>query len=310
MPSPPHHRLGWIGLGRMGRAMAGRLVQAGATVSGYNRTRAKAEPLVKAGVALVERPADLAGHDIVFTSVSTAADLKAVLSGDSGLLTDPARAPGILVDLTTISPAASAEVRALATARGTPMLVLAVSGNDVVARAGRLGMIVSGPRAAFDTVAPLLPAFGPNVTYVGEADAARIVKICHNLFLGITFEGLAEVALLAQTHGVPRHVFLEVINKSVLGSTFSRYKTPVIANLDHTVTFTNTLMKKDLDLGLAAAQETGVALPATALVHDLVAALIADGRAEEDYTVILDKLAQRAGLTLKSEDSAAGDGLA
>ena len=308
MPLPRHH-LGWIGLGRMGQAMAGRLARAGASVSGFNRTREKAAPLAADGVALVDRPADLAACDIVFTSVSTAADVKSVLSGDGGLLTDPARAPGILVDLSTISPQASAEVRALAAARGTDMLVVAVSGNDVVARAGKLGMMVSGPRAAFDAVAPFLPVFGPNVTYVGEADAARIVKICHNLFLGITFEGLAETALLAERHGVPRHVFLEVINKSVLGSTFSRYKTPVIANLDHTVTFTNTLMMKDLDLGLAAAKDKGVALPATGLVRELVQALIGDGRAEQDYTLILDKLAQRAGMTLASENAKVGDGL-
>ena len=308
MPLPPL-RLGWIGLGRMGQAMAARLARAGASVSGFNRTREKAAPLATDGVALVDRPADLAGCDIVFTSVSTAADVKSVLTGNGGLLTDPARAPKILVDLSTISPQASAEVRALAAARGTDMLVVAVSGNDVVARAGKLGMMVSGPRAAFDTVAPFLPVFGPNVTYVGAADAARIVKICHNLFLGITFEGLAETALLAERHGVPRHVFLDVINKSVLGSTFSRYKTPVIANLDHTVTFTNTLMMKDLDLGLAAAAEKGVALPATGLVRELVQALIGDGRAEQDYTLILDKLAQRAGMTLKSENAKVGDGL-
>jgi 3-hydroxyisobutyrate dehydrogenase len=305
----PRLRLGWIGLGRMGQAMAGRLGQAGADVAGFNRTREKAAALQAGGVALVDRPAGLAACDIVFTTVSTAADLKAVLTGGGGLLTDLARAPKILVDLSTIAPAQSAEIRALAAARGTAMLVLAVSGNDVVARAGRLGMMVSGPRAAFDTVAPFLPVFGPNVTYVGDGDAARIVKICHNLFLGITFEGLAETALLAERHGVPRHVFLEVINNSVLGSTFSRYKTPVIANLDHTVTFTSTLMMKDLELGLAAAREAGVALPATALVRELVAALIGDGRAEQDYTLILDKLAQRSGIALASENAKIGDGL-
>jgi 3-hydroxyisobutyrate dehydrogenase len=308
MPLPPL-RIGWIGLGRMGQAMAGRLARAGAKVSGFNRTREKAAPLAADGVGLVNRPADLAACDVVFTSVSTAADLKAVLTGGGGLLTDPARAPKILVDLSTIAPAQSAEIRAFAAARSTDMLVVAVSGNDVVARAGKLGMMVSGPRPAFDTLAPLLPVFGPNVTYVGDGDAARIVKICHNLFLGITFEGLAETALLAERHGVPRHLFLEVINKSVLGSTFSRYKTPVIANLEHTVTFTSTLMMKDLELGLAAARDKGVALPATALVRELVAALIGDGRAEQDYTLILDKLAQRSGMTLASENAKVGDGL-
>jgi 3-hydroxyisobutyrate dehydrogenase len=232
-----------------------------------------------------------------------------VLMGEDGLFSDPRSAPRILVELTTISPEDSAEIRALASARGTQMLAVPVSGNDVVARAGRLGVIASGPRAAFDTIRPYLSCFGANVTYVGEGDVARIVKICHNLFLGISYEGLSEVTLLAERHGVPRHVFLEVINKSVLGSTFSRYKTPVIANLDYTVTFTNTLMKKDLDLGLKAAAETGVTLPATQVVREIVQACIDDGRAEQDYTLILDKLAERAGMALKSEDAAVTDGL-
>ena len=156
---------------------------------------------------------------------------------------------------------------------------------------------------------PYLSYFGPNVTYVGEGDVARIVKICHNLYLGIAFEGLAEVTLLAERHGVPRHVFLEVMNASVLGSTFSRYKTPVIANLDYTVTFTNTLMQKDLDLGLKAARATGVALPATKVVREIVQACIDDGHAEQDYTLILDKLAQQSGMTLKPENVRVGDGL-
>jgi 3-hydroxyisobutyrate dehydrogenase len=303
------HRLGWIGLGRMGYAMAGRLAKAGADLRGYNRTRAKAEGLSAAGVALVDHPSDLAGCDIVFTMVSTADDLKSVLIGPDGLFSRAGQDPRILVELSTISPEASAEIRTIAGARGTEMLVVPVSGNDVVARAGRLSMVVSGPRTAFETVAPFLACFGPNVSYVGDADVARMVKICHNLYLGIAFAGLAEVTLLAEKHGVPRHVFLEVLNKSVLGSTFSRYKTPVIANLDHTVTFTNTLMKKDLDLGLQAAKASGVSLPATQVVRDLVQACIDDGRAEEDYTIILDKLAQHAAMELKPENVTLTDGL-
>jgi 3-hydroxyisobutyrate dehydrogenase len=303
------YRLGWIGLGRMGYAMAERLAKAGADLRGYNRTRAKAEGLSAAGVALVDHPSDLAGCDIVFTMVSTADDLKSVLIGPDGLFSRPGQSPRILVELSTVSPEASAGIRAIAGARGTEMLVVPVSGNDVVARAGRLSMMVSGPRTAFETVAPFLACFGPNVSYVGDADVARMVKICHNLYLGIAFAGLAEVTLLAERHGVPRHVFLEVLNKSVLGSTFSRYKTPVIANLDHTVTFTNTLMKKDLDLGLQAAKASGVSLPATQVVRDLVQACIDDGRAEEDYTIILDKLAQHAAMELKPENVSLTDGL-
>lgn len=302
------HRLGWIGLGRMGYAMAERLAKAKADIRGYNRTRAKAEGLVDAGVRLVDRPAELANCDIVFTMVSTADDLKSVTFGDHGLFST-GRNPGVLVDLSTISVEASSEIRTFARSRGTEMLVVPVSGNDVVARAGRLSVMASGPRPVFDLVAPYLSCFGPSVTYIGEGDVARVVKICHNLYLGIMFEGLSEVTLLAEKHGVPRHVFLDVINNSVLGSTFSRYKTPVISNLDFTVTFTNELMRKDLDLGLKAAKEAGVALPATQVVRDVVQACIDDGHAENDYTRILDKLAQYAGMRLVPEGAPVSDGL-
>jgi 3-hydroxyisobutyrate dehydrogenase-like beta-hydroxyacid dehydrogenase len=303
------HRLGWIGLGRMGYPMAERLANAKADIRGYNRTRAKAEPLIEAGVRLVDRPADLADCDIVFTMVSTADDLRSVTFGADGLFSAPSSKPGVLVDLSTISVEASSGIRALARSHGTEILVVPVSGNDVVARAGRLSVMASGPRPVFETVAPYLSCFGTSVKYIGEDDVARVVKICHNLYLGIMFEGLAEVTLLAEKHGVSRHVFLDVINNSVLGSTFSRYKTPVISNLDYTVTFTNTLMRKDLDLGLKAANERGVALPATQVVRDVVQACIDDGHAEADYTRILDKLAQYSGMQLVSEDVPVSDGL-
>ena len=242
--------------------------------------------------------------------VSTAADLKEVLTGEHGLFAQAGTAPKILVELSTIATGKSRGDPDHRRARaGHAMLVVPVSGNDVVARAGRLSVMASGPRDAFDAVAPYLACFGPSVTYVGEGEVARIVKICHNLYLAIMYEGLAEVTLLAGSHGVARHVFLDVINKSVLGSTFSRYKTPVIANLDYTVTFTNALMRKDLDLGLAAAQANGVTLPVTQVVRDIVQASIDDGRAGHDYTVMLDKLAQYSGMVLASEMVPVGDGL-
>ena len=302
-------RLGWIGLGRMGYAMAEQLAKAGFKLRGYNRTRSKAEGLQNAGVTLVDHPSDLSDCDIVFTMVSTADDLQSVLNGPNGLFSRPNRAPRILAELSTISPEASAQIRAFAASKGTEMLVVPVSGNDVVARAARLSVTASGPKAVFDIMLPYLKCFGPHVTYVGEGEVSRVVKICHNLYLGIVYEGLAEVALLAEAHGVPRNLFLQVINNSVLGSTFTRYKTPVIANLDYTVTFTNTLMRKDLELGLKAGASKGVPLPATEVVRNIVQACIDDGRAEQDYTIILDKLAQYAGMSLKPENAAVTDGL-
>jgi 3-hydroxyisobutyrate dehydrogenase-like beta-hydroxyacid dehydrogenase len=240
--------------------------------------------------------------------VSTAADLRQVLLGPGGLLCGR-KAPKILVELSTVSAEESAELRAIATAKGTRMLAVPVSGNDVVARAGKLSVLVSGPADAYDVVAPYLACFGPSVKYVGDGDSARVVKLCHNMLLGIVFEGLAEVTVLAEKNGIPRHVFMDCINNSVLGSTFTRYKTPVIANLDFNVTFTHTLMRKDLDLGLRAGQKSGTKLPATQVVRDLVQRCVDEGKAEADYTTMLERLAADAGLELTPDGVKVPDGL-
>lgn len=306
---PGRHSLGWIGLGRMGYAIAERLARAGCDLTGYNRTRSKAEPLRAHGAGLAASPVELAGRDIVFTMVSTAADLEAVTLGPGGVLTDPARAPKILVDCSTISAEASEEIRAAAARRNVVLVVASVSGNDVVARAGRLRVFASGPRAACDTVAPYLERFGTSVTYVGDGDLARAVKIGHNLFLGIVYQALAECTVLAEKQGVPRHVFLNAINESVLGSPYTRYKSPGIVNLDFTVTFSNALFIKDLDLGLQAAGGTGAALPLTERVRSLAAECIAASGAEADYTTLLLRQARASGLSLKPEEATVRDGL-
>ncbi len=293
----------------MGYAMAERLAKAGCDVSGYNRTRSKAEPLQASGVKLVSGPAQLADRDIVFTMVSTAADLEQVTTHKGGVLADTDRAPRILVDCSTISESASAKLRAAAARRGTLMLVVPVSGNDQVARAGKLGVLASGPREAYEILAPYLACFGPSVTYVGEADLARTVKISHNMLLGIVYQALAECTVLAEKRGVRRHVFLDVINKSVLGSTFTRYKSPGIVNLDFTVTFTHALLRKDLDLGLEAAAEAGVELPLTRRVRELVQDCIESGEADADYTTLLLREARASGLELKPENVEVSDGL-
>ena len=305
----PKHTAGWIGLGRMGLAMAERLAKAGADLAGYNRTRAKAEPLVGSGVRLVDKPVELAERDIVFTMVSTAADLRQVLLGPDGLFSSPDKTPKILVELSTVSAEESAELRAVVAVRGTRMLAVPVSGNDVVARAGKLSVLVSGPADAYDVVAPYLACFGSSVKYVGDGDRARVIKLCHNMLLGIVFEGLSEVTVLAEKNGVPRHVFMDCINNSVLGSTFTRYKTPVIANLDFSVTFTHALLRKDLDLGLRAGQKSGANLPATLVVRELVQRCVDEGRAEADYTTMLERLAADAGLELTPDGVKVSNGL-
>ncbi len=303
------HKIGWIGAGRMGYPMAERLAKAGCDVTVYNRTRAKAEPLTKSGIRLVDRPADLADRDIVFTMIAASDDLKQVTLGRDGVLTVAGKAPKILIDCSTVSEEASGEVRAAAAKLGTKMLASPVSGNGKVVKAGKLSVVVSGPKDAYETALPYLEKLGQGVSYVGEGEIARMVKICHNVFLGIVIQALVEVTVLAQKGGVPRHAFLDFINKSVMGSTFSRYKTPALVNLDFAPTFTPVLLRKDLDLGLAAARKVGTPMAVTALVREILQGLIGQGFVDQDFATLLVQQAKAAGLPLEPENVPVSDGL-
>ena len=303
-------KLGWIGVGRMGYPMAERLARRGHDVAVYNRTRAKAEPLAALGVRLVDGPVDLADRDIVFTMVSASDDLMHVTLGRDGVLTAAGAAPKILIDCSTVSEEASLEVRQAAAKRGTKMLAAPVSGNGKVVKAGKLSVVVSGPKDAYEAALPYLEAIGQGVSYVGEGERARLVKICHNVFLGIVIQALVEVTILAEKGGVPRHAFLDFINKSVMGSTFSRYKTPALVNLDFTPTFTPILLRKDLDLGLAAARNLGTPMHVTALVREILQALIGHGFVDQDFATLLVQQSKAAGMTLAPENVAVSDGLA
>ena len=269
------HKLGWIGAGgRMGYAMAERLAKAGADVAVYNRTRSKVEPLAKAGCTIVDVPADLAGRDLIFITVAASDDLKEVTLGAKGVLSVAGKQPKMLIDSSTVSEEASAAVRAAASKKGVAMLAAPVSGNAKVVKAGKLSFVVSGPRTAYDAALPYLNALGRGTSYVGEGELARMVKICHNVFLGTVIQSLVEVTVLAEKGGVSRAAFLEFMNQSVMGSVFSRYKSPALVNLNFAPTFTPPLLKKDLDLGLDAADRTGTAMPLTALTREIVQSLI------------------------------------
>jgi 3-hydroxyisobutyrate dehydrogenase-like beta-hydroxyacid dehydrogenase len=310
MPSAlTQHKIGWIGAGgRMGYAMAERLAKAGADVAVWNRTRAKVEPLVKSGCSIAESPAALADRDIVFVTVAASHDLEEVTIGAKGILSGN-KQPKILIDSSTVSEESSAKVREGATKRGTQMLAAPVSGNAKVVKAGKLSFVVSGPREAFDTAMPYLDAMGKGASYVGEGDLARLVKICHNVFLGVVIQSLTEVTVLAEKGGVPRHAFLEFLNNSVMGSVFSRYKSPSLVNLDFTPTFTPVLLKKDLDLGLDAAKRTGASMPVTAITRELVQSLIARGHVDDDFATLILQQADASGLKLVSENKQVDDGL-
>jgi 3-hydroxyisobutyrate dehydrogenase len=301
-------KIGWIGIGRMGYAMAERLAKGGTDLTVWNRTRAKAEPLAAYGAKVAREITDLAACDAVYVMVSTWDDVKEVMIGPQGLLSGP-RHPKLVIECSSISLEGSAELRALLAARGIQMLAAPVSGNAKVIKAGRLSFVCSGPEAAFDAALPSLRLIAPAASYVGDGELARIVKICHNVFLGVVIQSLAEITVLAQKAGVPRHAFLEFINQSVMGSTFSRYKTPALVNLDFKVTFTPQLLRKDLDLGLDAARRFEVPMPLASATRDLVQTLIGHGMDDEDFAKLIVLQARASAIELVSEQVAVDDGL-
>ena len=303
------NRIGWIGLGRMGEAMVKRLLQAGHAVSVWNRTRSKAEPLAEYGAEIAGSKVDLAACEVVFTMVSTTDDLKEVLFGEGGLVTTQ-RKPQVVVDSSSISQEGSAEIRARLEGMGIAYLCAPVSGNAKVAKAGKLLIVASGPKALYDKAQPYLAAMGRKAMWVGEGELARIWKIAHNTMFGVIIHSLCEITLMAEKAGIPRHVFLESINDSVLGSMYTRYKTPMLANLTFDqVTFTPKLLLKDMDLGMGAAKAYGVAMPSAAATRESVARLVGRGHDDIDFAVLLQETARDAGLELKPENVQLGDGL-
>jgi 3-hydroxyisobutyrate dehydrogenase len=305
----PKLKLGWIGTGRMGYEMAARLAQAGGDVTVWNRTRAKAEPLTRHGAKIATSLADLAACDIVFCMVSTWDDVRQVVAGPNGLLSGKGKLPRMVVECSSISLEGSAELRALLEERGVELLAAPVSGNAKVIKAGKLSFVCSGPKAAYDAALPYLRMIAPAASYVGEGELARIVKICHNVFLGVVTQSLAEITVLAQKAGVPRHAFLEFLNQSVMGSVFTRYKTPAFVKLDFKVTFTPYLLRKDLDLGLDAGRRYGVPMPLASITRDVLQTLIGRGMTDEDFAKLLVLEAEASGVKLEPENVPVSDGL-
>ena len=311
-------KIGWIGAGRMGAPMAERLLKAGHDVTIWNRTRAKAEPLAKSGAKIADRLSDLAGLDVVFSIVSTGKDLDEVYFGPNGVLAAGGKAPKIVVDCSTISIEDSAEVRRKLIDAGADYVCAPVSGNAKVIKAGKLSTVVSGAEDAAKAVTPLLEVVAPQgVAYVGDGDLARVCKIAHNVMLGVVIENLIEITLLANKMGVPRHAFLAFMNNGVMGSMFTKYKSPALVNLDWTTTFTPELLRKDLDLGLELGREYDVPMPVTAATREVLqthfgaATLQKDPEAylQKDFAALMETMALAAGMKLEPENVKVGTGL-
>jgi 3-hydroxyisobutyrate dehydrogenase-like beta-hydroxyacid dehydrogenase len=293
----------------MGLALATRLLEAGHPLAVYNRTREKALPLEELGATLVDAPADLADCDIVFTMVAASADVEEVVNGPRGVMSRPDVVPGVIVDSTTISPAEAEQIRAAVEKRGAAMLAAPVSGNPKVAASGRLTIVTSGPREAWLRAQPYLELLARNVTYVGEGERARLVKVCHNLMLGVVAQCMAEITVLAEKGGVSRADLLAFLNDSVMGSTFTRYKSPAYVNLDFKPTFTPELLLKDFRLGADAARELGVPMPLAAATEQIVQGMVALMGNGVDFAALLELEARAAGLALSPENVEVDDGL-
>jgi 3-hydroxyisobutyrate dehydrogenase len=310
-------KIGWIGAGRMGLPMAERLLKAGHDVTVWNRTRAKAEPLAAHGGKIANKLSDLASCDVVFSIVSEGKDLEQVYFGKDGVLSG-GKAPRICVDCSTIAVEESADMRKRLKDKGAEYICAPVSGNAKVIKAGRLSSVLSGAQTACETVTPLMQIVAPQgVSYVGEGELARVCKIAHNVMLGVVIENLIEITLLVNKMGVPRHAFLAFLNNGVMGSMFTRYKSPALVNLDWTTTFTPELLRKDLDLGLELGRELDVPMPVTAATREVLqthfgAATLQKNPQEylqKDFAALLETMALASGMKLQPENKQVPTGL-
>ena len=285
-----------VGAGHMGTAIAERILQAGFALTVYNRTAAKTDPLAALGAIVAPSIASLLSEGgACLTMVSNDAALEAVTSGPEGVL-GSAKAGSILVDMSTVSPEASARVAVAADAAGVEYLRAPVSGNPTVVRAGNLTLIVSGPAETLERARELLTAIGPNVYHVGDGEQARVVKLALQVLIGGTAELLSEALLLGESGGVDRGVLLDVIGNSAVASPFVKYKTAPLLADDFSPTFTTQMLAKDVDLVLGFARERGAPMPLTETLELLLSETITAGYGDDDMMALFLLLRRRAGL--------------
>ncbi len=289
-------RVGFVGLGMMGGRIAGRLLGAGHTVTGHNRTRAKAEWLLAEGMRWAESPrAAVEASEVTFSMVTGTAALRAVTEGPDGVLAG--LGPGkVYVDMSTVSPAASQELAGRVAERGAAMLDAPVSGSVVTLEEGRLSIMVGGDRQVVDRVLPILRDIGPTVTHVGPNGRAVLMKIATNLSLAVQLVAFSEGVLLAAKAGIPRETAVEVLLHSVIASPMLRYRGPFVLKPPQEAWFNVDMMQKDLLLALEAGRELDVPLPTTALSNQLLTTARAMGLQERDYATVFTVLARMSGL--------------
>ncbi len=296
-----NERVGWLGTGRMGLAMARRLVDAGVDVTAWNRTSSKVDELAEAGAAVASSISELGTCDVVFVMVARPQDLDDVVTGEGGILAASER-PRVVVSCATVDPVTSARVRATLAAENIAFLAAPISGNPHVVADGRSTFVVSGNRDRFEEVSPLLNTIARAAVWVGEGEEAIIVKICHNLYLGMIAQSVAEVTVLAEKSGVDRSQFLSFLNSTGLAMPWVTNRTPDLLALDWTPTFTTELLRKDFELGMDCARSAEVPMPLGASVLQLLQGAIGRGYRDADFLSLFAVQADSAGLTLRPSD--------
>jgi 3-hydroxyisobutyrate dehydrogenase len=288
--------LGYIGLGAMGGRMANRLIDKGHTVTGYNRTRSKAQWLIDRGMTWADSPRAVAENaDVIFVMVTDSKSLDAVSTGPDGFLAGLHEGK-IVVDSSTVSPAVSREVAEKVRAKGADMVDAPVSGSVTTLESGKLSVMVGGRRATFDRIRPILEDVGPKVTHVGDNGLALSIKIAHNLSLAVQMLAFSEGVLLAEKSGISREVAVDVLTHSVMASPMVQYRGPFVLQLPDESWFDVNMMQKDLMLALEMGRRLDVPLPTTAVTNEFLTAARGMGLAKYDFAVVFKVLAQMAGV--------------
>lgn len=289
--------LGFVGLGVMGSRMAKRLLDAGHTLTGYNRTRSKAEWLLDAGMRWGESARVVAEvADVTFSMVANTAALRAVTGGVDGVLAG--LGPGkIYVDMSTVSPSVSRELAAQVADKGAHMLDAPVSGSVITLEQGQLSIMVGGDPAAFEKVKPILQDIGPKVTHVGGNGLADSMKIATNLSLAVQMLAFSEGVLLAEKSGIKREVAVEVLLNSVIASPMVKYRGPFVLAMPDEAWFNVNMMQKDMNLALELGQQLDVPLPTTAVTNELLTAARGMGLSDKDFAIVFEVLARMAGVS-------------
>jgi 3-hydroxyisobutyrate dehydrogenase-like beta-hydroxyacid dehydrogenase len=289
-------KLGFVGLGVMGSQMVNRLLGKGHTVTGYNRTRAKAQWLVERGMRWADSPREVArAADVTFSMVTNTAALAAVTDGPDGILAGLS-AGKILADMSTVSPAASRALASRVRELGADMMDAPVSGSVITLQEGKLSVMVGGRRETFARLEPLLKDIGPKVTFVGESGLALTMKIATNLSLAVQMLAFSEGVLLAEKSGIARETAVDVLTHSVIGSPMVQYRGPFVLKMPEEAWFDVNMMQKDMLLALELGRQADVPLPTTAATNEMLTAARAMGFAKQDFAVIFQVLARMSGV--------------